>query len=277
MPYGLPISVIAVLGGCLWLGVSGANANPDDATQNETVTDETTEETTNADADDLIPHTFVPNTPAKADEVNANFAVLAQSIHDLRGRLAPIEALLDGVDFDALATVLTDIDDLRTAVVALQTDVDGLQTNVADLKTDVETLLIRTPLSATATALDGHYAMYRLPSSTANIATDTDISALNLTFAPDGTFGIQQLAQKQVATGADPVYPRTSTPQASNMTEGVYTLENASQLRLEGIPAQPPLTCQLGLDAQMFMCLPETAHTTTGQGVWVGIRTNYSK
>lgn len=41
-----------------------------------------------------VPHTFAPNTPALAEEVNANFAAVAAQINDNDSRIAALEAAL---------------------------------------------------------------------------------------------------------------------------------------------------------------------------------------
>jgi len=64
-----------------------------------------------------IPHTFTANTPAKADEVNANFAAVETSVDGNAGDIAALQA--------AVAT-------LQSTVSAQQTTISGLQSWVGD-------------------------------------------------------------------------------------------------------------------------------------------------
>jgi len=73
-----------------------------------------------------IPNTFIPNQPAIAAEVNANFAALETAVNDNDARLAVTESL---------NTVQNNrLDSLETLVTQLQASLDATNTNVSALQ-----------------------------------------------------------------------------------------------------------------------------------------------
>lgn len=82
--------------------------------------------------DAQVPHTFTPNTPAKAAEVNANFDALLNEIQTLKTDLARTDA--------ALTRAFTDINKLSTNVTDGSDAITALQAALASANAKIRTL-----------------------------------------------------------------------------------------------------------------------------------------